>query len=319
MGWLGFSTTYARKDATPVKKEGVASADESGHYDYYLSNDPQSDVIPFSRAGNLIIIQASVNNVTGNFILDTGAPGLILNATYFRYLKKAPNLPGEIGGITGSVQAFDRAIADSLQLGAFLYQQVNSDRVNLGHIENSKGIRILGLLGVSLFKRFEMIIDYEQNKIHLHKIGKKEQAATYYPELQNTALYHSIPIAAKSGKIMVELFAGKNRLNFVLDTGAESNVLDSRLSKKIFQGVSLNRRVTLIGSGNQKIDAWYGVMESLSIGNLSYENTEVLITSLESMAHAYGRNIDGMLGNVILGKQKIGINFLSNRLYIWKQ
>ncbi len=58
-----------------------------GDYDYVLSSQAQSGTIPFSKAGNLIVIQAMVDSITGNFILNTGAPGLILNATYFRHLK----------------------------------------------------------------------------------------------------------------------------------------------------------------------------------------------------------------------------------------
>jgi predicted aspartyl protease len=309
---------YATYDSTDTALENTITPEGQGHYDYYLSNEPQSDIIPFSKAGNLIVIQATVNNVSGNFILDTGAPGLILNITYFRQLKKATSLAGEVGGITGSVEMYERAVVDSFSLGQFLYQKVQSDRVNLGHIENSKGIRILGLLGVALFKRFEMIIDYQSNQIFLHKMGKKEPKDTFHPDLDQKELYNSIPLTIRDGKIMVEMRAGKNKLNFVLDTGAESNVLDSRLSKKVFQSVTLDRRVTLIGSGNNKMDAWYGLVENLSMGNTSFENTEVLITSLESMALAYGRNIDGMLGNSLLGKQKIGINFCSNMLYIWK-
>jgi len=310
---------YATSFSIPPALENEFTFPRQNHYDYYLSNEPQSDIIPFSRAGNLIVIQATVNNVSGNFILDTGAPGLILNITYFRQLKKGTSLAGEAGGVTGLVQMYDRAVVDSFGLGKFLYQKVQSDRVDLGHIENSKGIRIFGLLGVALFKRFEMIIDYQSNQIFLHKMGKKEEKDTFHPNLDQKEMYNSIPLTIQDGKIMVEMKAGKNKLNFVLDTGAESNVLDSRLSKKVFQSVTLNRRVTLVGSGNKKMDAWYGLVENLSLGNTTFENTEVLITSLESMALAYGRNIDGMLGNTLLAKQKIGINFCSNTLYIWKQ
>jgi hypothetical protein len=41
-------------------------------------------VIPFRQAGNLIIVEATIDGLRGNFILDTGAPYLVLNATYFR-------------------------------------------------------------------------------------------------------------------------------------------------------------------------------------------------------------------------------------------
>src|SRR3954454_17668013 len=49
-----------------------------------VSLDSTSCVIPFTRAGNLILIQATVDTMVGNFILDTGAPYLVLNITYFR-------------------------------------------------------------------------------------------------------------------------------------------------------------------------------------------------------------------------------------------
>src|SRR5688572_17931465 len=47
-------------------------------------SDSSTSVIPFNRAGNLIVVQARVDTTVGNFILDTGAPSLVLNITYFR-------------------------------------------------------------------------------------------------------------------------------------------------------------------------------------------------------------------------------------------
>src|SRR5215213_6168819 len=48
------------------------------------SVDSSSCIIPFTRAGNLILVKAKADEVEGNFILDTGAPYLVLNITYFR-------------------------------------------------------------------------------------------------------------------------------------------------------------------------------------------------------------------------------------------
>jgi hypothetical protein len=41
-------------------------------------------IVPFKKVGNLIVVEAQIDSVYGNFILDTGAPGLVLNKTYFR-------------------------------------------------------------------------------------------------------------------------------------------------------------------------------------------------------------------------------------------
>ena len=46
---------------------------------------PQGDfetlVIPLKRAQNLLLVEAKVDSIEGNFILDTGAPYLVLNKT----------------------------------------------------------------------------------------------------------------------------------------------------------------------------------------------------------------------------------------------
>src|SRR5689334_18413774 len=52
---------------------------------YDAPNDSLSCVLPFSRAGNLILIRAKADSTEGNFILDTGSPTLVLNITYFRH------------------------------------------------------------------------------------------------------------------------------------------------------------------------------------------------------------------------------------------
>ena len=56
-------------------------------------------VVPIKRAGNLIIVEAQVDSVEGNFVLDTGAPYLVLNETYFRDSPK--NEDSEATGVTG--------------------------------------------------------------------------------------------------------------------------------------------------------------------------------------------------------------------------
>ncbi|MEP7377141.1 MAG: retroviral-like aspartic protease family protein [Chitinophagaceae bacterium] len=284
--------------------------------DPVVTSETPSCIIPFSRAGNLIVIRAKVDTTEGNFILDTGAPKLILNATYFRnYLTSAVNT--ESGGITGSVAASTVTIP-GLSFGPIKYYGVETDLVNLGHIENSKGIKILGLLGMQLFRKFEMIIDYEKNVIHLHLVGKKE-AATYKNEmLSDTSAYHTIRIRVRENKLLsFGEMAGK-KLTFLIDTGAESNVLDSRLSEKIFKNVNITSRVLLAGSGNTKVEALYGDMKNMKLGTLQIESVPVLVTNLEKMCYAFEQCLDGMLGFDFLSLHKIGFNFVTGKMYIWK-
>jgi hypothetical protein len=211
--------------------------------DPIIANDSSTCVIPFSRAGNLILIKAKADTAEGNFVLDTGAPGLVLNLTYFRKYDGIAEPDGENGGITGGVSPNSHVLIDSFSIGGIHYFHTEADRIDLGHIENSKHIKILGLLGMQLFRRFEMIIDYEKSLLYLRLIRKKE-AAVYKSELlRDTIAYRTVPIELTDDKIFVYGEMARKRLKFVIDCAAESNVLDSRLSNEILAHVVVSGRV----------------------------------------------------------------------------
>jgi hypothetical protein len=283
--------------------------------DPIISTDSASCVIPFTRAGNLILIQAKADTTTGFFIFDTGAPGLVLNITYFRHYPTSS--PVESGGVTGGTMSTQTSV-DSFRLGPISYHRVLADLIDLGHIENNKGVKIFGLMGLNLFERFEIIIDYSSNRLYLHLINKKEAATYRNPQLLDSTAYTIIPIDIEEHKIIVYLFLKGRKLKFIIDSGAETNVLDSRLPGKVFDQVEITRRVTLNGSGNKRVEALYGDLKGLRIGDRDIGALPVLITNLESMCDAYNNCLDGMLGFDFLSLHKIGFNFVTRKMYIWK-
>lgn len=283
--------------------------------DPIISTDSASCTIPFTRAGNLILIQAKADTTAGFFVLDTGTPGLVLNLTYFRHYPTSN--PVESGGVTGSAQSA-RTTVDSFHLGPISYRHLDADLINLGHIENNKGVKIFGLMGLSLFERFEMIIDYNNNQIYLHLINKKEAATYRSPQLLDTSAYNIIPIEIEEDKMIVYLYLKGRKLKFIIDSGAETNVLDSRLPGKVFEQVEITRRITLNGSGNHKVEALYGDLKGLRLGDHDIGALPVLITNLQSMCDSYNNCLDGMLGFDFLSLHKIGFNFVNRKMYIWK-
>jgi predicted aspartyl protease len=286
--------------------------------DPIVSSDTPSCIIPFNRAGNLILIKAKADTIEGNFILDTGAPGLILNMTYFRNYPQTTETEGETGGITGSTTVVSATSIATLHMGPIKYKKVNADRINLGHLENSKGVKILGLLGMQLFKQFEMIIDYEKSVIYLHLIAKKEAKTYKSDQFFDTSKYNVFDISISDNKLFTKGQIANKKLTFVIDTGAESNVIDSRLPNTLFENFNIAKRVNLTGAGNKKIEAIYGDMQTVNVGSLSLYNVPLLVTNLEKMCYAYDKCVDGILGFDFLSLNKIGFNFVTNKMYIWK-
>ncbi len=284
-----------------------------------ITIDSVSCVIPFTRAGNLIVVKGQADTTQGNFILDTGAPGLVLNLTYFRNYPATLNTDGEHSGITGSSAYITQTTVKSFSLGALNYYDEQADLTSLGGIENTKGIKILGLLGFNLFKDCEMIIDYEKNLIYLHRITRKETATYQSQMLDDVAAYNTIPIDITDNRIVVgSEMAGKN-LRFVIDCAAENNILDSRLPDKIFNNVDVIRRVLLSGVAGKKIEAVYGNVKNIKIGEENINNLPFLISNLEYTCFGQGGCINGVLGFDYLSRHKIGFNFVKHKMYIWKQ
>lgn len=280
--------------------------------------DSASAIIPFSMSGNLILIQASADTTEGNFILDTGCPNLVLNLTYFRNYPTHALQEEEKTTMSGTVAYIAKTTINRFSLGRHDYDRVEAELVNLGHIENSKGVKIIGLIGIQFFKNCEMIIDYEKSLIYLHWISKKEAATYRHQMLNDTAAYSTIPIDLTDNRIIARTEMAGKKLKLIVDSGAETNVLDSRLPDKIFEQIDISGRITLTGVGNKKVDALKGTLKSMRIGDQEIGTLPVLITNLEKTCFSYNGCVDGILGFDFLSLQKIGFNFVKRKMYIWR-
>lgn len=279
--------------------------------------DSSAASIPFSRAGNLVLVKGIVDSIQGNFILDTGCPGLVLNQTYFRHYPVTDHAE-ERNGITGSSFMADQVQVPLFTFAGFRYHRVAADLANLGTIENTKGVRILGLLGMELLHSFEMIIDFENSVIHLQLLRRKEKNYRPHALLSDRAAYDVIPFDITDNRIMLQTVMAGKKLKLILDSGAETNLLDSRLPGKILDSVSLTGRSLLSGAGNTKIEVLTGNLRSLQIGDRLFGNLPVLVTNLEKTCFSYGGCVDGILGFDFISLTKIGFNFVNRKMYVWK-
>jgi len=281
--------------------------------------DTNSCIIPFSRVGNLIVIKARVDTIEGNFILDTGAPYLVLNLTYFRDYPATVVPDAEQTSIAGNGGSMlTKTIVKELSFGNLRFYQTEADLTNLGNIENAKGIKVIGLLGVQLFGDCEIIIDFERNLIYLEKISKKKRGTCSAELLKDTSQYRVFPIEMVNNRILTSTEIGGKKLKLIIDCAAESNILDSRLPNNVFDLVTVTRRVKLTGPGDKKVDALYGSLQQMKMGSREISNLPVIIINLEYTCFADGNCGDGVLGFDFLSQQRIGFNFVTRKMYIWK-
>ena len=278
--------------------------------------DPQGNfigvTIPLKRVGRLLLLEGTIDNVIGNFILDTGSSGLVLNKTYFRNYILIEDEEG--GGVTGSTGIIARVNVKRLAVAGLIYTNIPADVTPLGHLENRRGVKILGLFGMSLLKNLEIVIDSRNSELQLYKLDKDgNRVGTPAPEVKFDITHK---IEQFRNIMFVKASIGGKALYFCLDTGAESNVLSIDAPKQVLGTVSITRRSNLQGVGSDDGEVLFGTMNDFIMGNKKFSSMETILCSLKSLSNKYGYPVDGMLGYDFFTTGKIYINLVKKEMGI---
>jgi len=281
-----------------------------------IVTDPQGNIltviIPLKKVGRLLLLEAIIDGQIGNFILDTGSTSLVLNQTYFRNYMPIDEVAG--GGITGSTGKAYRVRVKNLKLSDFTYENLYAEVTNLGHIENRRGVQVFGLFGMNMIKNMEIMIDSRNNELQLYRIDK---AGNRLKSPGSKIVYDITGRVDEHGNmISVAVEIGDKTLDFCLDTGAESNVLDISCSKNVLNTVTILRRSSLQGSGSANQEVLFGEINDLRIQGTRIGKMNVILTNLSGLSQKYGYHINGMLGYDFFEKGKIFINLTKHELGI---
>ena len=260
--------------------------------------------IPLRMSGNLMLIEADVDGVSGFFIFDTGAPYLVLNNTYFRdYPHEDEYVALGINNI--EVDIF-RTRVQQLKIRNLVYEKLEADVADLSHLENSRGVKILGLLGTNLFTDFVIGINISEQYLIIHSpsdFSKEKQPA-----------YNVIPFRLKDNIILISGSMSEVPLNFVFDTGAEINVLDHDLPDKAYQPFIIQRRNKLSGSVGNTIEVFAGITQSTKIGSFLVLQMKTIMTNLEGIEKVYDVEVDGIIGYEFLVKVPVIVDFSAKEI-----
>ncbi|MCU0447874.1 MAG: retroviral-like aspartic protease family protein [Microscillaceae bacterium] len=279
-----------------------------------IDTDSEVTTIPFRLSGNLILVEAELNQQNGWFIFDSGAPDLKLNSFYLQNNYTTDSRAA--GGITGNVTNISLQTIAKFKWHQLERKNVAIESFDLHHIESIKQEKILGLIGYALFKDFEVLFDYKKSELVLYKLDAEgnrltQLASEAEPQHQITfEMRRHVPII--KGKI------GKQLYTFALDTGAELNVFDMRWANRVNAYFQITRRMVLRGNGQAEVEAFSGKLSEMQVGYLRFNQMRTVLTNLSEMNKAYNTDVDGILGFEFLSRRKTAINFIKQVLYMWE-
>ena len=277
--------------------------------------DVNTIYIPFTLVGQLIMVEASVDTMTGYFMLDTGSEKLILNKEYF---EAGPNGRAVAAvGNTGLVDAVVEHNVDSIRLDQLVVRELSAHLVDLHHIELKKNVRMLGILGYEVYHDFELFIDFQNRVIVLSRVDKKGIRLDTLAPFEMP--YDSMDFELKHHLIVVEARVNSARLDLVLDSGAELILIDRHVNRRVLDNFEIIKRVNLIGVGNKDVEVLAGVLKEVHCGNQYSEKMNTLLTSLDDINTSFNVDVEGVLGYEFLKKRRVLVNYQKRKLYFFNQ
>ena len=270
-----------------------------------LSKSSSNEVLEtnFELRDRLIFIEATLNGKAGKYILDTGAPMLMVNA-------KPEKATSQISSISKSCEA-EIIEVNEFNWGGTTNKSVDAIAFDMTDLEKVTGEKIDGLIGQNMFSNYELYLDIANRKVQLHRAYRSKLHKHNKPSTKIPFTFHDhLPV------ITIKIDGKKYR--FGIDTGAEVNVMDKSLAEKLPKDFLKN----MVVDNLQGVDGKPQFVKTASLNNFevkenTYSDYRFFLMDLEHLQTEGSTQLDGILGFPFFEKNAISINYKKQRIYIW--
>ncbi len=260
----------------------------------------------FELASGMVIVKAAINGRVGDFILDTGSPGIVLNS-HTDEIQNSCAAAGVGGQMTiGTVEV------ENFEWGIIRKEKMQGFVLDVSHLEAACGREIMGLIGFDVLKNYELFFDYKNKTVKVFNAGEIES-------LTNLKVVKSIPFTLLGHVPVISTKVGGKRAYLGLDSGAEVNLLDSRFFDKIdLKSLTDIEQEFLTGLDNQKHPVMAADIETTQVRRHCLPEMRYVFTDLDMLAAHFGSPLDGLLGFPFFKNQVISINYKKKKIYFWE-
>lgn len=256
-------------------------------------------VMDFRTAGAFLLVRAAVDGVDGTYVLDSGAPGLILNRPV---TDRDAAVEGE--GLNGAV-AFAPTSATSLTWGPVTQTDLTAYAVDLDYLTETLGERVDGMIGYDQLRAAPVTIDYREQTI-THHVADDDAHRREGVRLRMRLRGH---VAALRGRV------DGRRVHFALDTGAGVNVLDDdRLARLGDDAHERLDDMLLRGLDARSARVPRTRVHLTEIADANWIGLPFAFADLSGFAKA-GLRVDGVLGKEWLQRHVVTLDY--DRGFVW--
>ena len=258
--------------------------------------------VSFTMIEGMMLVEAHVNNKKGNFIIDTGAPTLVLNE------RPTDNRQQQGRGISKDL------VTEEVNVEEFSWSSIQKNdlfayKVDISHLEDVSDTEIAGIIGYDILKDISLFVNYSSQTVQIRPNNQKSSR-------EPLAV---IPFTMQGHLPVIKVKIGKKKLHLALDTASESNILDQKFLKKIAPEQIVRLMDGEIQGVDQQIKAVnIATISGTSIKGKTLEDMNYLFTDLSHLKSESNIYIDGLLGYPFFKQGQISINYKERKLYVYE-
>ena len=269
--------------------------------------------LPIKLVDKLILIEGTVDGKTGYFMLDLGVSDLVLNNKYFTGIKSRNT---DAYGVNGSLSSLETKWIGA-EFGSLKWKRRQAHLLSLEHLEDSKGEKVLGLVGGKFFKQCQLTIDLRKMEVEIQQHSKDfshDSFSKFYSEPEAILTFKY-----KGGIPWIEVSIGSKAYKFGLDTASEYSVMHEKWLPSVETHLFNKRMVVSRGISATEKSVLSGKVGDLAVGTLKCYPMSTLFTDMGTInRNLAGANLDGLLGFDLLRQFKVVIDYDRKEVLVWR-
>ncbi len=211
-------------------------------------------------------------------------------------------------GMTGSLEEIRTASVRDFAWDSLAYNRLEADLIDLNHIETKKNIDLLGLIGYNALRDYEILIDFQLKQLTLTALDAKGN------RLDTLAFYEqpvdSLEVRLQQHFLVIQGEVEGHALRFGLDSGAELNLLDKSVDRRVLDHFKISRRTRLNGmEGSKPVEVLAGKLYRFRSGKQRCSGMRTLLTNMRRFNRTYLTRLDGLIGYEFLCVRRTLINY----------
>ncbi len=261
----------------------------------------------FKLVGRLITVTAEIEGIRGNFLIDTGATGFIINSRLTPELdSRAQATHHEAYGANGVIEKLRSVTASDFKWGTLQAKTIDGLYYDLSHLEKAVGIDLVGIIGADFLNQFTLEFDYQHEVLTLYNGDASKQWSTPPNQTIDFEVIGHMPVLTAQ--------FGEYSLQLAIDSGAEGAMLFEKWEDRLQSQYKVMGEEPLNGADQSSSIATKVELAEFKVAGIPYQNHKFLLSDL-----VFGHEvvIDGLVGYEFLSTYKTAIDFQAQKLYVW--